>query len=625
MQNIKSMTRRGIVRHVGFVVAIFAATMLLSSLNRVVFILYNRALGAECSLGDFGLALLHGLKLDMSVAGYTAVIPLLISLATIWLADNKSIINVLRRVVMLYFCVVTLLFACVQCADIGMFGEWQSRIDSQIFIYSPREMMASLSFFHVIAAIAYISAMLVVGLWLYRLAVRRWFAPSITQTLSIRIATTSIMLLVAGVLFVAIRGGLTTATANVSKAYFSSNMFLNQTAVNPLFSLLDSLLSEESFDEYQFSSEEEAKATLNEIMQGSDMLNDRWLRTERPNIILLIVEGMGRTITDTKIGNESVTPNIECLAKEGIWFENLYASSFRTDRGTVATLSGFPAQPKMSIMKYPKRASHLAGIASSLLDAGYATRFFYGGDANFTNTRAYLYATGYQEVIDESSLSLDGHRSKWGYADDVVLEAAAEAILERMDSGVPCFETILTLSSHEPFEVPYTRLEDKTLNAFAFTDMVIGEFVERIRNSRHWDNTLIIIIPDHGYPYPSTVSSYSSTRHHIPMLWLGGAVAEGRIIESYAAQTDLAATLLAQLSLPHDNFPFSRNIASHDATHFGYWTFNNGFGIADSEGVTIYDCDNAQTIVSTTAEKEQEHLRYGKALLQSTFYVIETL
>lgn len=619
------MVRRGIVRHVGFVVAIFAATMLLSSLNRVVFILYNRALCEGCSLADFGLALLHGLKLDMSVAGYVTVVPLLISLATIWIGDNKSIINVLRRIVMLYFCAVTLLFACVQCADIGMFGEWQSRIDSQIFIYSPREMMASLSAVHVIVAIAYISATLIVGLYLYRLAVRRWFAPTETEFIAARIVTTSVMLIVAGLLFVAIRGGLTTATANVSKAYFSSNMFLNQTAVNPLFSLLDSLLSEECFDEYQFSSEEEAKAVLNEIMHNDDRLMDRWLRTERPNIILLIVEGMGRTITDTKIGGESVTPNIERLREDGIWFENLYASSFRTDRGTVATLSGFPAQPKMSIMKYPKRASHLAGIASSLADAGYATRFFYGGDANFTNTRAYLYATGYHEVIDESSLSLDGHRSKWGYADDVVLAAAADAILEQMDRGEQCFNTILTLSSHEPFEVPYTRLEDKTLNAFAFTDMVVGEFVERMRSSEHWNNTLIIIIPDHGYPYPSSISSHSAERHHIPMLWLGGAVTKGRNIESYAAQTDLAATLLAQLSLPHDNFPFSRNIASDKATHFGYWAFNNGFGIADSEGVTIYDCDNAETIVSTTAEKEQEHLRCGKALLQSTFYVIESL
>ena len=619
------MTRRGVIRHVGFVVATFAATMLLATLNRVVFMVYNRALGAECSLADFGLALLHGLKLDMSVAGYVCIVPLLISIATIWLQDNKSIINVLRHVVMLYFCIVTLLIAAVQCADIGMFGEWQSRIDSQIFIYTPSEMMASLSFMHIISAIVYITATFCIGLWLYKLAVRRWFAPILRQSLGSRFLSMGVMLVVTAVLFVAIRGGLTTATANVSKAYFSSNMFLNQAAVNPLFSLLDSLTSNERFDEYRFTSKEDVEATMGEIMSDIDSLSDKWLNTERPNVVLVIVEGMGRTITDTKVGGESVTPNLERLRSEGIWFENLYASSFRTDRGTVATLSGFPAQPKMSIMKYPKRASSLAGIASSLAEAGYATRFFYGGDANFTNTRAYLYATGYQEVIDESSLSLDGHRSKWGYADDVVLEAAAEAIHARMDNSALTFETILTLSSHEPFEVPYARLEDKLLNAFAFTDEVIGKFIERLRQSEHWANTLIIIIPDHGYPYPASVSNYSAERHHIPMLWLGGAVAESRTIESYAAQTDLAATLLAQLSLPHEAYPFSRNIASEEASHFGYWTFNNGFGIASSEGTTIYDCDNAQTILSCNAETEQEHLRYGKALLQSTFYVIEAL
>lgn len=290
----------------------------------------------------------------------------------------------------------------------------------------------------------------------------------------------------------------------------------------------------------------------------------------------------------------------------------------------MSTLSGFPSQPKMSVMKYPAKAANLSGIASTLRNAGYATRFFYGGDANFTNTRAYLYATGYDELLDESSLRLDGHRSKWGYADDVVLEYAAEAIIERMESGMKSFDTILTLSSHEPFEVPASILDDERLNAVAFTDRAIGEFVERLRATPHWENMLVIIVPDHGYPYPHTVSSHSAERHHIPMLWVGGAVAEPRCVAEYASQTDLAATLLAQMSLPHDDFPFSRNIASADASHFGYWTFNNGFSVADSEGITIYDCDSNEVLYSI-GDNADSRIERGKAMLQTTFRHIKEL
>lgn len=610
------------MRRVGFVVAIFAATMLLFTISRIVFIMYNHSLAEALSMGEISRALLHGLKLDATVAGYITALPMLASLASIWLAHLSN--SVASRCLNLYFIAVSVVMAAVQCADIGMFEEWQRRIDSQIFIYTPREMLSSLSAVDFVAAALYIAAMSALAIWLYRTITGHLYATPPSKSLATRTMATLLMVTLAGLLFVCIRGGVTTATANVSKAYFSSNMFLNQTAVNPLFSLIDTSLSGDDFDQYDYYTEERAEELYTQIMADSGAQGEAWLNTSQPNIVLILVEGMGRTITDAELKGRAVTPNICRLASEGIWFDRLYASSFRTDRGTVSTLSGFPSQPKMSVMKYPAKAANLSGIASTLRNAGYATRFFYGGDANFTNTRAYLYATGYDELLDESSLRLDGHRSKWGYADDVVLEYAAEAIIERMESGMKSFDTILTLSSHEPFEVPASILDDERLNAFAFTDRAIGEFVERLRATPHWENMLVIIVPDHGYPYPHTVSSHSAERHHIPMLWVGGAVAEPRCVAEYASQTDLAATLLAQMSLPHDDFPFSRNIASADASHFGYWTFNNGFGVADSEGITIYDCDSNEVLYST-GDNAESRIERGKAMLQTTFRHIKEL
>lgn len=620
-------------KHLQFLVASYVATMLLFTINRVVFLIYYHAMAAECSFGELFAALWHGMSLDSVTAGYILVVPLLATMTSVWLPVKERGRALWKRSMRWYFIVVMLLVALIETADMGMFGEWQARIDAQVFIYSPKEMMASVSLANGIAATLYIAATVAVGVWLYGTIVRRLFEPQFSTENRLhlaprvaRVASSVAMVLLAGVLFVMIRGGLTPATANVSKAFFSSKMFLNQAAINPVFSLLSSAFTGDDFDEYNFYSDEEAERLFAEAMRSDAecVEYDRWLNTERPNIVLIVAESMGRTITDAQCDGEAVTPRLNALRGEGVWFENLYASSFRTDRGTVATLSGFLSQPKMSIMKYPNKAAHLSGIARTLLAEGYRTRFFYGGDANFTNTAAYLYATGFEEVIDEDVMPIEGHRSKWGYADDVVAEYATNEIIRRMDSGVSTFDVILTLSSHEPFEVPYRRLSDDMLNSFAFADEVIGGIVERLRATEHWANTLVVIIPDHGYPYPATVGNNSPERHHIPMLWVGGALSGARHIDAYASQTDLAATLLGQMGIAHDDFTFSRDVSRGDVSHFGYWTFNNGFGVIDKEGVTLYD-HTTLTTLSDVGEGGERRLEQGKALLQKTFIEIKQL
>ena len=623
------------LKRLKYLAAVFAVAVLLFEVNRLVFIIYNHDLATECSVGELFQAMMYGLKLDIITAGYITALPLLATIVAIWLRVAERGCRIWSRVMVAYYAIATTAVAAIETADIGMFGEWQSRIDAQIMIYSPKEMMASVSLANGISAILYIGATLFVGVWLFRYVTRRWFDPQFVPSfrrlslkpLYVRLLSTFTMLVVAACLFVVIRGGLSTATANVSKAYFSPKMFLNQVAINPVFSFISTLFAGDDFDEYNFYDDAEAVVLFSEAMRGSadeEVSGERWLTTERPNVVLIILEGMGRTITDVWDEGETVAPNLYRLREEGIWFENIYASSFRTDRGTVAILSGFPSQPKMSIMKYPNKAAKLPGIARSLRDVGYNTRFIYGGDANFTDTRAYLFATGFNEVADEREVSFGGHRSKWGSADDAVLNWASSAILNRMDSGEPTFDVILTLSSHEPFDVPYQRLSNDMLNAFAFTDSEVGAFVERLRSSEHWGNTLVVIIPDHGYPYPASVVSNSPERHHIPMLWVGGAVREPMVIDDYIAQTDLAATLLSQLGINHDDYLFSRDVSSSTTSRFGYWTFNNGFGIIDSLGTTIYDHTGGM-ILRNDGDTVNMRLSRGKSMLQRTFIEIKKL
>jgi phosphoglycerol transferase MdoB-like AlkP superfamily enzyme len=440
-----------------------------------------------------------------------------------------------------------------------------------------------------------------------------------------RLWYTPLFLLLAGVLFLPIRGGVSVAAANISKVYFSNKMLLNHAAVNPTFSLLSTWSDgDDALYEYEFYPDDTCAAHFDAAFAAchNSQIVDTLLQDSRPNIVLLLVESFGRSTVDEQVDGKAVAPHFQQLKNEGIYFENFYANSYRTDRGTVAVLSGLPAQTKMSIMKSPVKSQRLASIAHSLGNNGYTTSFFYGGDPNFTNTASYLYGTGFQQVKGESDLRIDAPTSKWGYADDVVTDAFIDHVRTTYQTGEPFFATFLTLSSHEPFDVPIQQFDDPMLNSMAFTDTCIGHFVEQMQQSPIWDNLLIILVADHAYAYPYGISNYASERHRIPMLWMGGAIKQPSVVDLYASQSDIAATLLAQMGITHNDFPFSRNIFAPDYLPFAFFCFNNGFGVIDATDTTIYDCTSGQTLSDKSSPQQ---LQEGKAMLQRLYKYIREL
>ena len=574
------------------IVATYLTTVVLMALQKPLFLLWYAERAAEASSAELLGVSLNGLLLDSTVAGYISAIPWLIMLVSEWIAIPDK---VMRRVLNTYFVIIALVASLMVAVDFGLFRHWGFRLDSTIIPYlaTPKEAAASVTWS---------------DLWP---AVLLFFAYA-------ALMITFIWLIVGGLIFLAIRGGTGTSPANVSKVYFSDNMFLNQAATNPIFSFLSSASrSELKEGDYHYFSDEECDA-LFEQLQGLQATADTTsvLNTTRPNVVLIILESFGRTITDEIIDGKEVTPHLNSLKSEGIWFENLFANSFRTDRGTVAIMSGYSTHPKVSIMKYPQKAHTLPAIARSLHDEGYTTTFTYGGDANFTNTISYLYGTGIERVTDQRTLPFDVPLAQWGYADDVVCDYFADEVLELASTEKPYFATLLTLSSHEPFDVPYSAFENKILNAAAFTDECVGKMIERWKQSPAWEDMLVVLIADHGIAYPEYLQTGELPRQRVPMLWTGGALKErGITIDTYSSQADLAATLLRQMGIATDGFKFSKDIFNPAIPHYGFWTFNNGFGLISQEGYVRYDCTN-NTIIESEGDRVEEFTHNGKAIIQ---------
>ncbi len=605
------------LRKILLIVATFLASLVLMALQKPMFLIWYAEQSAEASATELMGVSLHGALLDSTMAGYISVIPWLLMLAAVWITIPEA---VMRRIMSGYFAAMAILVSLIVAVDMGLFRYWGYRIDSTIFPYlaTPKEAAASVTWGDLIPAVtlffAYGAVMLLAWLPISRIY------RAAKQSLKQRITSSLVLLFVGGLLFLAIRGGLSPATANVSKVYFSDNMFLNHAATNPVFSLLSSSMrSELKADDYHYFADEELQEILSELTPSEGIAQrDTLLTTQRPNIVLVVLEGFGRTTATTTFEGRAVTPQLDRMRSEGIWFENMFANSYRTDRGTVAVMSGHPAHPIASIMKYPQKAHTLPAIASSLKAEGYSTSFTYGGDANFTNTASYLYGTGIEKITDQKSLHLDVPATKWGYADDVVCDYFADEVLRLSQEGKPFFASLLTLSSHEPFEVPYDAFEDKVLNATAFADHHVGEMIERWRNTPAWENMLVILIADHGISYPEGIEIGSLLRQRIPMLWMGGAVKAPLEVSTYSSQCDLAATLLGQLNIDHSRFSFSKDIFDPASPHYAYWSYNNGFGIISDKGNVVYSCtgDKITSYAGTDAAAESL-TRAGKALTQS--------
>ena len=345
--------------------------------------------------------------------------------------------------------------------------------------------------------------------------------------------------------------------------------------------------------------------------------------TQRPDVLFVILESFSSRLMTALGGEPNIAVHLDSLSKEGVLFTNFYANSFRTDRGLVAILSGYPAQPTTSIMKYPRKTQSIPAIAGSLRKAGYGTKYYYGGDADFTNMRSYLMSSGFEDIVSDQDFPVTERLSKWGAHDHLVFnrlleDLKAEAAEGTAEEKTPHFRVLQTSSSHEPFEVPFRRLENDRLNAFAYTDSCAGDFVRQFRELPQWKNTVIVFVPDHLGAYPEHIDNLSVERYRIPLLMVGGAVREPRRIDVYGSQHDIAATLLAQLALPHDEFVFSKDMLNPASPHFAFFTVPDAFGMVTADNQVIFNCQ-AGTVVVDEGTAKGKNLPLGKAYLQKLY------
>ena len=588
-----------------YLLRFYLATLLFFVVGKVGFMLYHHG-GHDFSLADMMQVIGHGLSLDLSTSFYIFILPFLLTIISLW-------VRVPRWVYRVYYVIAAVLLALAFVADTSLYEFWLFKLDASCLQYleTPTEAMASVSVWYVLLRI--LSFLLIAFLiyWVYDFLTAP-FSPLTTKN---SLIGTVAALLFIPLMIIGIRGGLDESTTNIGQVYFSQNQFLNHSAVNPFFSFFASFEKTASNNvTYHFMEDAECEKIVSELYNTQSVGVDTLLSTRQPNIIVILLESCGGQFTEIS-GRTDITPNLNRLAKEGIYFTNCYGNSWRTDRGTLCTWSGYPSFPTMSVMKIPSKSRTMPNIARTLQEErGYHTHYLYGGDINFTNMRSYLVSGGFCNLTWKEDYTSDEQKSaKWGVRDDITFET-----LYQLTTSMPQPYLIgySTLSSHSPWDVPIHHFDDEVLNAFYYLDQCVGNFIERLRKSPAWDNILVIMLPDHGIFYQD-IDESNPLLNHIPMIWVGGVVKEARRVEQICNQTDLPATLLGQLGLNHDAYTFSRDVLSKTYTRpVAIHTYDDGFTMIDSTSFVNYDFISDR-VVRSEGNGCERLIRQAQAILQA--------
>ena len=590
----------------GFITALFCWCLVLQWVARFVFA-YHKGAASKMLLSTLLPAFYHGFPLDLAWVGYCF---LLLSLFLFMYLQFGKL--VLLRILQVVALVVILTSVFTAFVDAELFSRWGVRFNSQAlqYLYSPNEAVASSSeaaWFKILVITLTVAA---VFLFVFNKILRAYQRQLTTQRDWLK--PSAAFLLVSAFSFLGARGGWGTIPISQSSVVYSANSLQNTLAVNSAWNFCYYLINKSDVprpQEFRPPNAVElnslkAYAPLNPSSDSLTLLN-------RPNVCIIMLESFTANASGFLGGKFSAMPFLDSLASQGLSFTRAYAQGDRTDKGLACTISGWPGQPWQSILHEPDKAAKLPTLPGVFSKKGYPTAFVYGGDLSFANMKSFLASGGFQTIVDENDYRADQITSKWGAHD----EHAFQKLLELNDkAGMPFFHVLLSLSSHEPFDVPGKRtfpendINGKFLNSIKYTDDCIRQFIIKAKSKSWFQNTLFVFVADHGRDIGLPETAFNRDGNFkIPIVFWGPALnpaLRGKKTDRVVAQADIAQTLCSEVLHEQKHiFPYSRNLLSNQSPSMAVFLFNGGVGLVSAGGTVVFENREKSTYTSMNDDK----------------------
>ncbi len=592
--------------------------------------LYHTPLTKSLPLNTIGGVFIHGLRIDISTAAYLTVVPFLL-----WFIYSLFPVQFIKKLITGYTAFMLLVVALITTFDLQIYNIWGTKLNAQAIGYLryPKEAIASMSSSPIFLLVGICVALFLGGYYLYASIFKRLSFEAPPRSLVAVVSRLFLLVIFSGILILAIRGGTGLAPMNPGFAYFSNYQFANHAALNASWNLMYDLkhFFRHKSNQFVYMGDAEMHERVARL-SASRLPNDpvTVLSTNRPNIVVIILESWTADVIASLGAEKGITPFFDELTTKGILFTDFYANGYRTSFGIAAVLSGFPSTPEGSILNRPNKMERLPTLPGSLKTNGYATSFYYGGDTHFDDMNAFFAHSKFGTVTNKSSFQAKDMNSKWGVHDHVLFERVLSDLEHQPE---PFFSAMLTISSHEPFEVPMNTVFNGTdppslfKNSIHYTDRSLRSFFEKAHSQPWYKNTLFMFVADHGSGIlAKSQDGFSPERYKIPLLLYGEVIKEeyrGTNKSTTGSQSDIPATILAQLRIQCTDFFWSNNLFNANRTHFAYYNFAGGFAMRTPKQTVAYDTVSNNVILNTgkqlSHEETSEVLKDGQAYLQNLY------
>lgn len=591
----------------------FIFWMIFFLLAKAIFLISTYGLSSSLSFGEIFGIFFHGLIMDISTACYLLILPGLTYSFRLVLSAKF-----VDRFIWIYTLIVLAVSSFLVSVDLGLYPHWGTRVNVTAFNYinDPVAMRASLSVIDVLKGLL-LTGILTTG---FSVLYRRIFLRKSESEAKLKWYFIPAQLFVVATLIIPIRGGFDTSPLNLSSVAFSPKLYVNQAASNYLWNFAKSVEKRKRLQNpCLYMPADQCSALFNQQMKADSVVSPRLINLEAgkmPNVVLIILESFSNKVIASLGGRQGIAPNLDSLSKSGTVFTNFYSTGNRSDRGISAVLGGYPSLLSTSIMVYPEKSRSLTILAEYFNRKGYYTSFYYGGDINFYNLKSFVLQSNIGEIVAKSDFPAElGRMTKWGVPDGYLFERAMNDLEEAKE---PFMQTIYTVSSHPPYDVPFSKIkgtsnEARYLNSIAYTDSCLGVFIDSFRKSRHWKNSLLIVTADHGHMEPGPTDITDPASYRIPLIWTGGVVDSLQRIETVCMQSDFPATLVHQLGWQPDSSVFARDFFR--ANPFAFYMLDTGWGYVTPTKFYYFD-QNTGSFTGNVNNIQPKDTEFAKAYMQ---------